>query len=113
MDTENKNVELEEETVISEEETTDRIHPETNDELKDAIEGTLSKIRNQAMVLGFRVCCQTIFDKLNAFDRTPGSKSNNDHKRLIKDIRKFVETGLSRNINENGEVEIPEETTQN
>lgn len=84
-----------------------------NDELKDAIEETLAKIRNQSMVVGFRVCCQTILDKLNEFERTHGSKSNNDHKRLIKNIRKFVETGLSRKINENGEVEVPEETVQN
>lgn len=97
---ENKPIENQEETL-------------NNDELKGAIEETLAKIRNQSIVVGFRVCCQTILDKLNEFEKTPGSKSNNDHKRLIKNIRKFVETGLSRKINENGEVEVPEETVQN
>ena len=62
------------------------------------------------MILGFRVACSTIRDKINAFERTPGSKSNNDHKRLIKDIKKFVEQGLARKMNENGEIEAPEET---
>ena len=81
-----------------------------NDELKDAIEEQLSKIRTQSMIIGFRVACSTIRDKINAFERTPGSKSNNDHKRLIKDIKKFVEQGLARKMNENGEIEMSEET---
>ena len=77
----------------------------TNDELKDAIEETLSKIRRQSMLLGFQVSCQTILDKINTFERKPGSKSNNDHKRLIKDIKQFVEQGLSRKVNVDGETE--------
>jgi hypothetical protein len=94
--------------------TEEQEDPATNDdELKDAIEEQLSKIRNQSMILGFRVACQTILDKINTFERSPGSKSNNDHKRLIKDIKKFVEQGLARKMNENGEVEVPEETIQN
>lgn len=81
-----------------------------DDALKGAIEEQLSKIRRQSMILGFRVSCQTVLDKINAFERTPGSKSNNDHKRLIKDIKKFVETGLARKMDENGEIEVQEET---
>lgn len=80
-----------------------------DDELKGAIEEQLSKIRRQSMVLGFRVSCQAVLDKITAFERSPGSKSNNDHKRLIKDIKKFVEQGLARKMNENGEIEVPEE----
>lgn len=98
---ENKAIENQEETL-------------NNDELKGAIEETLSKIRRQSMILGFRVSCQSILDKINAFERSPGSKSNNDHKRLIKDIKKFVEQGLARQMNENGEIEVSEsETEQN
>lgn len=93
--------------------TEEKNEPLNNDELKDAIEETLSKIRRQSMVLGFRVSCQTILDKINAFEKSPGSKSNNDHKRLIKDIKKFVEQGLDRKMNENGEIEVPEKTIQN
>ena len=86
-----------------------------NDELKSAIQEQLRKIQSQNLALGFRVCCQTVLDKITAFERSPGNKSNNDHKRLIKDIKKFVETGLSRNMNEQGEIEMPttEETVQN
>ena len=90
-------------------------NPMDNDELKSAIEEQLRKIQSQNLALGFRVCCQTVLDKITAFERSPGNKSNNDHKRLIKDIKKFVETGLSRKMNEQGEIEVPttEETAQN
>lgn len=82
-------------------------------ELSEAIEQQLSKIRNQAMIIGFRVACSTIQGKIDEFEKAPGSKSNNDHKRLIKDIKRFVDQGLARKMNENGEIEVPEETTQN
>ena len=78
----------------------------TNDnELKNAIEEQLSKIRNQAMVVGFRVSCSTIRDKINVFEKSPGKKSNNDYKRLIKDIKKFVDQALARENTETDSVE--------
>ena len=103
MDTENKDFEQMSLFEDNAEETA--LPPKDNDELKNAIEEQLSKIRSQSMILGFRVACQTVLDKISAFERTPGTKSNNDHKRLIKEIKKFVETGLSRHMNENGEIE--------
>ena len=80
-----------------------------DEELKNAIEDQLSRIRRQSMILGFRVSCQTVLDKITAFERSPGTKSNNDHKRLIEDIKKFVEQGLARQMNEKGDIEITEE----
>lgn len=112
MDAENKNVELDEQENFLEDETVE-VSPETKDELKDAIEETLSKLRRQSMLLGAQAICQTILDKIIAFERKPGSKSNNDHKRLIKDIRNFCEVGLSRKVNTDGETEPIEETAQN
>ena len=109
MDT---NIERDEQMSLFEDEADTEIAPETNDELKDAIEETLSKIRRQSMLLGFQVSCQSILDKIIAFERKPGSKSNNDHKRLIKDIKQFVEQGLSRKVNTDGETETIE-TAQN
>ena len=85
----------------------------TNDELKTAIEDQLSKIRRQSMLLGFQVAAKSVLDKITVFERTPGNKSNNDHKRLIKDIKKFCEQGLSRKVNVDGETEPVEETVQN
>lgn len=76
-----------------------------DDELKKAIEGQLSKIRRQSILIGAQTACKVVLDKINAFERSPGNKSNNDHKRLIKDIKKFCETGISRKVNANGETE--------
>lgn len=80
-------------------------HVMDNDELKTAIEETYSKIRRQSMLLGGQSICKIILDKIANFERTPGSKSNNDHKRLIKDIKNFCEIGMSRKINTDGEIE--------
>lgn len=102
MDNE-KNVELDEQANLFEIETD--LEPEAKDELKDAIEETLSNIRMQSMLLGAQAMCQTILDKILMFERAPGSKSNNDHKRLIKDIKNFCEVGLSRKVKSNGETE--------
>lgn len=106
METENKEIEqmnLFEDDVEQTEES--KIDPEAKDELKDAIEETLSKLRMQSMLLGAQAICQTILDKIIAFDKKPGSKSNNDHKRLIKDIKQFCEVGLSRKVNTDGTTE--------
>lgn len=97
---ENKPIENQEETL-------------NNDELKSAIEEGMSKLRRQSMLLGAQVICQTVLDKITKFENTPGSKSNNDHKRLIKDIKKFCEVGVSRKVNTDGETEPVEETVQN
>lgn len=113
MDTENKNVELDEQMSLFENEAEPNVEPEANDDLKEAIEETLSKIRRQSMLLGFQVACQTVLDKIVAFERKPGSKSNNDHKRLIKDVKQFVEQALSRKVNADGETEPVEQTAQN
>ena len=94
---ENKVIENQEETL-------------NNDELKSKIEETLSKVRSQSMLLGAQAICKVILDKIETFERTNSKKSNNDHKRLIKDIKKFVEVGLSRKVNFDGETE---ETVQN
>lgn len=108
MDTENKD--FEQMNLFEDDVNGSENNPETRYELKDAIEEQLSKIRSQSMILGFRVACSTIRDKINAFERSPGNKSNNDHKRLIKDIKKFVEQGLARKMNENGEIEVESDT---
>lgn len=107
MDTENKEIQFESENENS------GLTPEVKDELKDAIDETLSKLRMQSMLLGAQAMCQTILDKIIAFERKPGSKSNNDHKRLIKDIKNFCEVGLSRKVNKDGETEVIEGTAQN
>lgn len=98
----NENIEIQEEK------------PTNNEDLKSAIEETVAKISRQSLLRGGQAMCQVILNKITAFERVPGSKSNNDHKRLIKDIRMFCETALSRKVNIDGETELVEQkTTQN
>ena len=85
-----------------------------NEELMEAVQAQMRKIHNQGMVVGFQTACHTTLNQIYAFERKPGSKSANDYKRLMKDVKKFCETGVSRKMNENGEVETAEsETVQN
>lgn len=101
---ENKTIEQQEEAV-------------QKDELKDAIEKTMDKIRTQSMLLGAQAMCTTILGKIYAFESSDNKKSTNDYKRCIKDIKKFCETGLSRKVNADGTTEPIEqndvETVQN
>lgn len=87
------------------------------DELKEAIEQTMDKIRTQSMLLGAQAMCQTILNKIYAFESSNSKKSANDYKRCIKDIKKFCEVGLSRKVNADGTTEPVEqeetETVQN
>ena len=67
-----------------------------------------SKIGRQSMLLGAQSICKIILDKITNFEKAPGSKSNNDHKRLIKDIKAFCEIGISRIVNTDGETDTVE-----
>ena len=114
MDTENKNIEPNEHVDLFENENAVPSEtPNADDELKFAIGETLSKIRRQSMLLGGQSVCHIILNKITTFENKPGSKSNNDHKRLIKDIKHLCEIGLSRKVNTDGETESVEETAQN
>ena len=107
MDTENNNMELDERVNLPD---TNQIDPKTNDELKNAVEETLSKIRRQSMLLGCQVICKTIMDKIYDFESSHGKKSANDYKRCLKDIKQFCEVGLSRKVNTDGTTEPTEKT---
>lgn len=90
------------------------VNPLDDDKLKEAIEEQLSKVRRQNMLLGFQVCCQTVLDKIVKFESAQGKKSTNDYKRLVKDIKGFASTGISRKVNTDGTTEsAAEETVQN
>jgi hypothetical protein len=116
---ENMNIETKEDEQMSlfnddlYQEVESHVDTQTNDELKETIEETISSIQNQYMFLGAKAVCQIILDKIIIFERQPGSKSNNDRKRLIKDIKNFVEVGLSRMVDANDKTESIEGTVQN
>ena len=78
---------------------------DTEQELRNAVEEQLSKVRSQSMLLGAQVSCKVILDKITMFEASNGKKTNNDHKRLIKDIKHFCQVGLSRKVNFDGTTE--------
>lgn len=97
---------MSEEVVVENENTNSGLN---DDALKSAIEEQLSKIRRQSMLLGCQVMCKTILDKIYVSMNKQGKKTNNDYRRLIKDIEAFCKTGLSRNVNADDETEPAEE----
>lgn len=109
---ENNNiVELHEDTdgqlnLFEEEQQQQQPEPESADDpLKQAIEEQLKKIQRQNLLLGAQTMCSVVLQKITAAQSKPGKMTMNDYKRLVKDIQKFCETGISRKINADGETE--------
>lgn len=95
----------------------DTVTPEqstTEDPLKDAIESQLKKIQRQNMLIGAQTICRVVLEKIIVAEAKPGKRTMNDYKRLIKDLKNFCETGISRKVNADGETEpIEEESAEN
>ena len=110
-----KNETVTNETMVEEEQTTpvetlDQSNEE--DPLKEAINEQLKKIQRQNLLLGAQTICHTVLEKILKAENQPGKRTMNDYRRLIKDLKKFCETGLSRKVNADGETEpIEEEST--
>ena len=83
----------------------------TDDMLKEAIESQMKKIARQNMLIGAQTMCSVVLEKIVTAMNKPGKRTMNDYKRIIKDIQKFCETGLSRKVNADGETEPIEENT--
>lgn len=86
----------------------------TDDMLKEAIESQMKKIAQQNILIGAQTACSIVLQKIVTAMNQPGKRTMNDYKRIIKDVQKFCETGLSRKVNADGETEpVEEETVQN
>ena len=94
----------EENKVLEEEFETKDISEEDKDILKDALEEQFKKIRTQNLLLGAQTMAQVILEKMIVWEKQPGKRTLNDHRRLIKDIRQFCEAGLSRKVNPDGTI---------
>ena len=98
MSEENKTINIEEEidnSLIDEEAKTD-------DELKSAIETKLKEIQTQNLLIGAQTACTVILQKIAAWEAQPGKRTLNDHRRIIKDIKEFCLTGVSRKVKQDG-----------
>lgn len=74
-------------------------NPLDSDELKEAVMVRMQQIYNDGMIIGFQTACHTALGKIYTFESSNGKKTANDYKRCIKDLKKFFDTGLSRNVN--------------
>ena len=110
-----KNETVANETMVEEEQTTPVETSEQSieeDPLKEAINEQLKKIQRQNLLLGAQTICHTVLEKILKAEMQPGKRTMNDYRRLIKDLKKFCETGISRKVNTDGETEpIEEEST--
>lgn len=75
----------------------------SNDQLKEAISQQMDKLRRQNLLLGAQSMCRVILNKIYEHQVKPGKKTYRDYERLVNDIQKFCETGLSRKVNLDGE----------
>lgn len=102
---------------IEEQEQEQEQNPLDSEELKEAIMARMQSIYNDGMMVGFQTACHTALNKIYAFESSNGKKSANDYKRLLKDLKKFFEIGISRKINSGEqpkeEVNTEAETVQN
>ena len=106
MDETIKNTVEEQQTNIGNEEVeTTSSNENKDDELKKAVNEQLEKISRQQLLIGAQTVCSVILQKIASALNQPGKRTMNDYKRIIKDIEKFCQTGVSRKVNVDGEVE--------
>jgi len=79
-----------------------------NEDIKKAVQETLEKVRRDAMVLGYRVACQTIVQML-APSLQPNC-SKREHERTAKKVVEFCSKALKQPDNKEDEVTV---TVQN
>ena len=87
-------------------------NPLDSDELKQAVEDQMSKLRTQSMLLGAQSMCRVILDKIYTHLAKPGKKTYSDYERLVLDVKQFCETGLSRQVNTDGTTSPIEEENE-
>ena len=80
----------------------------SNDELKEAINGTLERIRNQNMILGYRTACMTIMQMISGWHKP--NCSHREYERIFKKVEEFCGKALKQ---EEKTAEEVEETVQN
>lgn len=84
-----------------------------NEELKNSVQDVVNKVRLQAMLLGAQAVNSVILQKITDFEKKNGKVTMNDYKRLVKDIKNFCVTGLSKKVNNDGTTsEKTEENTE-
>jgi hypothetical protein len=83
-----------------------------NEELEAMVKQHLEREFNKGMLIGAQAACTVILNKITQLYKKEKPTAN-DMKRLIKDIRGFCVTGVSRKVNPDGTTTPVDETAQN
>ena len=83
----------------------DSISDMNNDELKEAIDATLERIRTQAMIVGYRTACMTIMQMISGWHKP--NCSHREYERIFKKLEEFCGKALKQ------EDKKTEESTEN
>lgn len=83
----------------------------TEDPIIEAAKTQMKKVQMAALLNGSQAICHVILGYIAEFTMAPGKKSFRQQEKLIKRIREFCETGISRTIDENGEI-VPIKKTE-
>ena len=77
----------------------------SDEELKEAVNKTLEKVRSDAMILGYRVACTTIMQLISPWHNP--HCSHREYERIFKKVEEFCGKALKQ------DGESAEETVQN
>lgn len=77
----------------------------SQEELKQKIGDFLTKERGQAMILGYRVCCQTVLQMIAPWRQK--NCSHRQYERIFKEVEEFCGKALKQDTN------AAEKTAQN
>lgn len=80
-------------------------------EVKARAEERFSKFQSETMILGVRIASHSINKMIVEFKQSPGKKTANDYKRLVKKIEEFCVRSLKKDETENDNSN--DETAQN
>ncbi len=83
-----------------------------NEEFEAMVKQHLDREFNKGMLIGAQAACTVILNKITQLYKKEKPTAN-DMKRLIKDVRSFCTTGVSRKVNADGTTSPIEETVQN
>ena len=76
----------------------------TDDEFQSALEEAMKeqfeKVRMAGMLAGAKGICGTIMQYIYQFNSSPGKKTLNDHRRMLKKINEFCSVSLNKKIDE-------------
>ena len=90
----------------------------SSDEFQSALEETMKKqfekVRMAGMLTGAKGICGAIMQYIYQFNSSPGKKTLNDHRRLLKKINEFCSVSLNKKIDEQtGEIiDVEQEETK-